>query len=130
MFFNYTKAFDTVPHISLLNKLHGLQIPNTLLLWIKNYLSGCLQRVVLNGQPSSWLPVSSGIPQGSILGPLLFVTYINDLADSTFSTGTQLLMFADDLLFKPIRQASDYAAFQRDIDIVSNWSKQNHLTLD
>ena len=97
VFFDYTKAFDTVPHNSLLNKLHGLEIPNPLLMWIKNYLSGRLQGVVLNGQSSSWLPVSSGVPQGSILGLLLFLTYINDLADSTFSAGTQLLMFADDL---------------------------------
>lgn len=131
VFFDYTKAFDSVPHNSLLNKLYGLHVHYPLLSWIKDYLSGRFQRVVLNGQSSSWLPVSSGVPQGSILGPLLFLTYINDLTNCSFSTGSQLLMFADDLLlFKPIKNASDYVAFQNDINIISNWSKQNHLTLN
>ena len=126
-----TGKVDSVPHNSLLNKLHSLHVPNPILAWIKDYLSGRSQRVVLNGQSSSWLPISSGVPQGSILGPLLFLTYINDLAHCSFSTGSQLLMFADDLLlFKPITNASDYVAFQNDINAVSNWSKQNHLTLN
>ena len=118
VFFDLRKAFDSVPHQAFLNKLHNLQVPGTLLLWLINYLSNHHQRVILNDSSYTWLPVKSGVPQGSILGPLLFLTYINDLCNIPLSPGTKLMTFADDiLLFKPISAPYDATLFQADVHL-------------
>ena len=93
VFLDFSKAFDTVPHKRLLLKLDHIGIRGKVLKWIQAFLCHRHQRVVINGVSSTWLPVTSGVPQGSVLGPLLFLLYINDLADNLNS---DCRLFADD----------------------------------
>ena len=79
VFLDFAKAFDKVPVSSLIVKLEALGVRGKLLRWIKNWLSDRVQRVVLNGEASSWEAVLSGMPQGSILGPVLFLVHINNI---------------------------------------------------
>ena len=121
MYLDFRKAFDSVPHYQLLSKLWTTGISGNLWRWFKAYLSSRIQCVSVNSQRSRFLPVLSGVPQGSILGPLLFLIYINDLPLSTsFST---LLLFVDDTkCFKPIRCYTDTCLLQQDLNILTNWS--------
>ena len=88
-----SKAFDKVWHQGLIFKLKSIGVSDSLLSLIESFLSNRFQRVLLNGQTSEWLPVKAGVPQGSILGPLFFLIYINDLSDDIVST---VELFADD----------------------------------
>ena len=94
VFLDISKAFDKVWHDGLIFKLKSYGVEGELLLLLKNYLHNREQRVVLNGQTSEWKRIYSGVPQGSVLGPLLFLIYINDLADGITST---CKIFADDI---------------------------------
>ena len=93
LYLYFMKAFDTVPHRRLIHKLKSYGISGPVLSWIKDFLSDRVQRVIVNGSASKWAKVLSGIPQGSVLGPLLFVIFINDICDSINSCS---YMFADD----------------------------------
>ena len=131
VFIDIKKAFDSVPHQTLLKKVCSLNIPFILHQWLTNYLRSRLQRVVLSGAISLWLPVKSDVPQGSVLGPCFFLSYINDLAFITFSHGTRILLFGDgNMLYKPVSNDQDTIDFQGDVDLVAYWAKLNHLELN
>ena len=93
IFCDISKAFDRVWHKGLLFKLRRMGITGSLLSWFRSYLGQRHQRVVLEGSYSDFLEVKAGVPQGSILGPLLFVIYINDIVNDI---GSNIKLFADD----------------------------------
>ena len=116
---DFSKAFDKVNHSKLLWKLHQYGIRGQVLGWIRAFLGSRSQRVVLDGEESESIPVTSGVPQGSILGPILFLIYINDLQDGIFS---QVRLFADDTaLYLTIEGKDDGAALQQNLDRLSVW---------
>ena len=116
----------TASHILL--KLQTYGINGQLLSWFKSFLAGRRQCVKINGVLSSWVQVSSGVPQGSIHGPLLFSLYVNELQSLVSS---QLLMFADDIkLYRTIRSSEDCLVLQNDINILLDWSKRGLLSFN
>ena len=122
IYLDYQKAFDTVPHKRLISKLYAYNIDEKIINWIKYYLSERKQYVEINGQKSEWQKVTSGIPQGSVLGPLLFLIYINDLPDGITST---IYMYADDTkLYREIKSPDDHQILQNDLSKLCTWSKK------
>ena len=130
-FFDLRKAFDSVPHRALLEKLERLDINPVLVRWICSYLMGRRQKVVVDGETSESISVVSGVPQGSVLGPLLFLIYIDDVTDSALSPDSKISLYADDmLLFKTITSTGDYVELQKDVDTLNNWVTTNHLSFN
>ena len=114
IYLDFSKAFDTVPHRRLLGKLEAYGICGSTYNWIKDFLQGRSQQVIVNRSTSSIAPVISGIPQGTVLGPVLFVIYINDLLDNITSDG---VMFADDTkIFRQITSRKDAVDLQNDLE--------------
>lgn len=121
VYLDFSKAFDSVPHRRLLKKVESYGISGKILVWLQSFLSDRLQRVVLNGHKSNWNSVISGIPQGSVLGPILFIIFVNDLPDVVRSI---CKMFADDCkVYTPLSSRVDQQQLQEDIDNLCQWSK-------
>ena len=118
-----SRAFDKVWHEGLLHKLKQNGIDRNLLKLLSNYLSNRKQRVVLNGETSDWAPIHSGVPQGSVLGPLLFLIFINDLEVGIVS---QIKFFADDTSLYSVVKDPEISAreLNHDLLIISHWAKQ------
>ena len=122
IYMDFMKAFDKVPHERLLRKVEAYGIGGSLLGWIRSFLTGRKQRVRVGEDSSKWTQVTSGIPQGSVLGPTLFVLYINDLPDSIQNNSTAV-MFADDTkLFARTDTSKDKEKLQEDLNCVCKWS--------
>ena len=124
IFLDFCKAFASVSHKLLVHKLQTYGFNGKLLNWINTYLSGRQQRVMIEGKFSDWLPVSSGVvlPQGSILGPLLFLLFINDMP--LVASGSHIALYADDAkCFKEVRCLFDALALQTGLDNLNQWSK-------
>lgn len=129
MYTDFSKAFDKVSHSILIAKLSGLGFHSAFLAWIKSYLSSRNCVVVVDNASSYPFVASSGVPQGSILGPLLFVIFINDIS-SCFNF-SKYLLYADDLkIYSTITNASDSINLQADLNNVVAWCSKNRLKLN
>ena len=118
---DFQKAFDKVPHHRLLYKLKYYGISPQALNWVHSFLTNRTQQVLLEGNMSSSINVTSGVPQGSVLGPLLFLIYINDLPDYIQNNST-VKRFADDtIIYHPINNQQDSIALQEDLDSLQRW---------
>ena len=116
---DFTKAFEKVPHRRLLHKLDYYGIRWSTHKWINSWLSGCTQQVVLDDQTSDPAPVLSGVPQGSVLGPILFLIFINDLTDNIRSS---VRLFEDDcVLYRNIYSIQDCLTLQEDLTSLGRW---------
>ena len=125
---DFSKAFDTVPHQRLILKLKHMGLNSKLISWISAFLKGRKQRVVVGGEHSEWVGVESGVPQGTVLGPLLFLAYINDLPDELQST---VRLFADDcIIYTPIKSIQDSQKLQHDLNKLAEWEKRWQMSFN
>jgi len=122
IYLDFAKAFDKVPHLRLLEKIDKHGICGKVWSWINEWLNGRRQRVCIDGYCSAWEPVTSGVPQGSVLGPLLFLIFINDIDTSLLCS---ILKFADDTkLFGTVNNVVDKIMMQKDLNQLMDWSEQ------
>ena len=128
IFLYFKKAFDSVPHIRLLSKLHSYGLRDPPIGWLKSFLIGRRQRVCVHETVFSWHNVKSVIPQGSVHGPVLFLLYVNDLPDAVAS---DVYMSADDTkIYRPMTSHEDTTILQNDLDCLQSWSAKWLLNLN
>ena len=129
IYLDMAKAFDRISHQKLIIKLRNYGFGGSLLKWFQSYLTDRRQRVTVLGATSDTLPISSGVPQGSILGPALFLLYVNDLPDSV--NNSQIAMFADDTkLYSTIKCENNATLLQRDLQSLEQWSITSGLSFN
>ena len=117
IYLDFQNAFDKVPHQRLILKLKSHGMRNSIINWIEQWLTDRRQRVVVEGEVSRWKSVLSGVPQGSVLGPILFLVYIDDLEEGI--TGK-----LDTKLFRKTKEIGDKQKLQDDIDKLVRWSEK------
>ena len=125
---DFSKAFDKVPHRRLLIKAGHYGIRGNLADWLDSFLSGRSQQVLLDGHSSTAAPVSSGVPQGTVLGPILFLIYINDIEHDITCN---IRLFADDcILYNEISSPQDTAILQTNIDTLTRWERRWQMSFN
>jgi hypothetical protein len=118
---DFSKAFDTVPHKKLLHKLDQYGIRGPVHRWLTNFLTKRKMRVTLEGESSQQVTVDSGVPQGTVLGPILFLCHIYDLPNAVKSS---VRLFADDcLLYREINSQNDHNKLQKDLENLEKWAE-------
>ena len=118
---DFSKAFDTLPHRKLLHKLTSYGINGSIHSWLRHFLTSRSMQVVLEGKTTNPVPVDSGVPQGTVLGPILFLCHINNLPECVRS---QTCLFVDDcLLYKEIKTEEDHHTLQLDLKHLESWAK-------
>lgn len=123
---DFSKAFDLVPHHLLITKMIKHNISPVIIKWVSSFLSDRLQRVVIDGERSGEIQVTSGVPQGSVLGPALFTLFINDIVNSI--SHSDIRLFADDtLVYRSVCKQEDAEFLQKDLDSLEEWSQQNGM---
>ena len=128
MLLDFAKAFDKVSHTKLIKKLESYGIDNVLVRWIKSFLSNRMQRVVIGDRSSNWEYVTSSVPQGSVLGPLLFTIFINDLPEKVKN---QCKLYADDCkLIGLIEKEEDVQLIQKDLDELQFWAENWQMSFN
>lgn len=128
IFLDFPKAFDKVNHALLLHKLSVLNIDSAVINWIRAFLTSRVQFVTANDANSSLVPVDSGVPQGSVLGPLLFLIYINDLPTNVSS---KICLFADDcVLYRKVTDTADISLIQEDLNNITKWCRLWRMELN
>ena len=125
---DFSKAFDAVPHQRLLKKLDNMGIRDNTLKLIDSFLTNRHQQVVLEGVASDRSKVASGVPQGTVLGPLLFLAYINDLPSKVHSN---VRLFADDcILYREIKNQRDTELLQEDLCALVKWERDWQMSFN
>lgn len=129
VYLDFAKAFDKVDHGILLHKMRSLGISGKLGVWLHTFLTGREQRVAVDGAVSRSSAVSSGVPQGSVLGPLLFLIHLSDI--NTHVQHSSVALFADDTrVIKEVSTEADRELLQEDLEILYRWTEQNNMSLN
>ena len=124
----FSKAFDLVPHDRLLTKIAATGVDLRVVVWVTEFLLGCSKRVSVDGQLSEELRVTSRVPQGSVLGPVIFLAYVHDIWRSTESN---IRLFADDcVIYRKITDSCDIDNLQTYLNRVGEWAKENEMKMN
>ena len=128
IYLDFKKAFDSVSHELLIHKLKSYNISDAMITWLSSFLNNRKQSVRINGSTSSWTSLTSGVPQGSIIGPLMFLLFVNDIPQITSSN---IMLFADDTkLWRLIKSIDDVNILQEDLAKIVEWCQKWKLHLN